>query len=65
MAIKKKLFSLIKNDQIGNSLQARVLCDTIEKLLLLNYLQHIIVKETLYHAITVGRNQCNLTLYKG
>lgn len=58
MIIEKELLSSIKKNQIRDNLQARVLYDIIKKHLQLNYLQCIIVKETVYY-ITVRENQCN------
>ena len=59
MIMEKGIFTPIEKAQIGDHPQICVLCNIIEIRLLLNYLQCMVVEETLYHAIIVGRNQCS------
>lgn len=57
--LRKELLIPIEKAQIGYNLQACILCDIIETQLFFNYLQCIIMEETLHYAIIVERNQCN------
>ena len=49
IVMEKDLFSPIKKNQIGDNLQTHILCNIIEKHLLLNYFQRIVVEKTLYN----------------
>ena len=57
--LRKGQLTSIEKAQIGDNPQACVLYDIIKTRLSLNYLQRMIVEKTLYHAITVGGNQCS------
>ena len=59
ISLGRELLTPIEEAQIGDNPQACVLCDIIKTRLSLNYLQRMVVEETLHHAITVRGNQCS------